>query len=98
MGVESIYQRYPSYIAHATCIGVGNRSTRRKPLTYRKSLYQIFHKSCMKDNLLRSKIKLTALEAIGNMRVGSGKSYYHKIMSWPIDIIIKQILFKILVW
>ena len=64
MGVKCIYQRYPSYIAHVTFIGAGNRSTRRKPLTYRKSLYQIFHKSCMEDNLLCAGIKLAALEAI----------------------------------
>jgi hypothetical protein len=51
----------------------------------------------MEDNLLRAGIKLAALEAIWNMRLGSGKSYYHKIMSRPIDITIKQILFKILI-
>jgi hypothetical protein len=39
-GVEGHFQQYFSYIVAVSFIGGGNRSTRRKPQTCRKSLRQ----------------------------------------------------------
>ena len=42
-GVEGHFQQYFSYIVAVSFIGGGNRSTRRKPQTCRKSLRQTYH-------------------------------------------------------
>ena len=70
-----------------SCIGGGNRSTRRKPPTYRKSLTnlsQMFYRV----HLAWAGFETTTLVVIGTDCIGSSKSNYHTITTTtaPLDI------------
>ena len=70
-GVECHFLQYFSYI------GVGNRSTWRKPLTYCKSLTNFITWCCIK--LSWTVFELTTLVVIGTDCTGTCKSNYHMI-------------------
>jgi hypothetical protein len=60
------------------CIGRGNRSTRRKPPTCRKSLSKLYYIMLYRVHLW-AKFEHTTLVVIGTDCIGSYKSNYHKI-------------------
>jgi len=47
LNIQGHFQQYFNYIVAISFIGGGNRSTRRKPKTYRKSLTNFITKCCI---------------------------------------------------
>jgi hypothetical protein len=78
-GVLCHFQQYFSYIVVVSFIGVGNLSTRRKPMTCRKSLTNFITQRCIEYTSPWMGLKLTTLVVIGTDRTGSYKSNYHTI-------------------
>ena len=81
-GVQRYFQQYFSYIMAVSFIGGGNRSTRRKPPTYRTSpinfiTYKLY--CCIKYTSPWAGFELTTLVVIGTDCKGSCKSNYNTI-------------------
>ena len=64
-------------------IGGGNQSTRREPLTCRKSLTNFIMLCCIEYSSSWAGFKLTTLVVIGTDCIGSCKSNYHTITTMP---------------
>ena len=65
------------YIVAVSFIGGGNQSTRRRPLTCRKSLANFITKCCIEYTSSWASFELTTLVVIGTDYLGSCKSKYH---------------------
>ena len=68
-----------NYIAAVRFIGGGNRGTRRKQPTCRKSLINFITQSCIEYTSAWTGFELTTLVVIGTDCIGSCKSNYHTI-------------------
>ena len=78
-GVWHNFQQYFSYLVVLTFIGGGNRSTRRKPPTFRKWLIKPYHILLYRVHLTLAGFELTTLVVIGTECTDSCKSNYHTI-------------------
>ena len=78
----SDFQQYFSYIVAVSFIGGGNQSTRRKPLTCRKSLTNLSH-----NDVHLSLIEIQTSVVIGTDCIGSCKSNYRTITAMTAPLI-----------
>ena len=80
-GAQYHFQQYFSYIVAVNFNGGGNRRTRRKPLTHRKSLTNFITKCCIEYTSPWMGFELTTLAVSGTDCTDSCKSNYHMIMT-----------------
>jgi hypothetical protein len=79
ISIQGRTSKYFSYIEAVSFIDVGNRSTRSKPQTYRKS-DTLYHIMLYRVHLASEWFELTALVVIGTDCIGSCKSNFYHIM------------------
>jgi hypothetical protein len=73
------FQQYFSYIEAVSFIGLGNRSTQKKPPTCRKSLTNFIAYCCIEYTSPSARLELTTLVVICSDCTGRCKSNYHTI-------------------
>ena len=79
--VQHHFQQYFSYIVAVSFSGGGNRSTRRKPPTFHKSMTKLFTYFVSSTPRHQRDFKLTTLVVIGTDCTFSCKSDYHTLGS-----------------